>query len=534
MGTVSYDGKKIIPAPFVNINKTYSRSEDGHKIGSTFNLTLTGKLLPHRGSPYASGTTPDDAFWTLSGSPPDEDNDGLSDLLLKQEMLRHLFANDGKVFEIQCAEGGTPPMKCYPHVLDVQFAEGPWVQYTDYTITLQAHEMFGMFDSEDYRDDEDFFRNQDGDNLHLESASEDWSLEISEEGERPGIEYSYRLTHNLNAIGKKAYDQNGSVSEGWEQAKNWVGERAGIDNNFIHATSGLNLPAYYQALNHVLTENTNELGGSYAITETWVIASGTVLETMSLSIQDPGQTSTTTVSVDGNIRGLDTKTAKYTSDHHTATNLKYDGALAKWNELTAGGPSHTVFNRAELYAGIPLNPTPKTKTRGINPVAGTISYTFEYDNRPTNFIQDALHEQITIADTKPADVIGRVVVLGRKQGPVLQDLDTRTEYKRALTVTAIMPIYSGFSPSPAFQNQNYDLMSAANMQNMINASPHAKIQPFVDALHSNLEDTYNQVFVESDSSNWNPLTGEYTRNTTWIYQDCILSRTPDPPISGAI
>ena len=58
---VMYNGKRLIPAPLVSINKEYQRSPDNTKIGTNFNLTVNGTLLAYKGSPDSSGT-----FWTSS------------------------------------------------------------------------------------------------------------------------------------------------------------------------------------------------------------------------------------------------------------------------------------------------------------------------------------------------------------------------------------------------------------------------------------------------------------------------------------
>ena len=206
----------------------------------------------------------------------------------------------------------------------------------------------------------------------------------------------------------------------------------------------------------------------------------------------------------------------------TSALSKYETAIAKWNQLTAGAPTHEIFNRTQLYAGITLNSSPLQNSVGKNIPAGNISYNYTYDNRPTNYITNAKVENITINDTKPSDVVGRVVVLGRAAGPVLQDMGTITESKRTLNIDLIMPMYSGVAP-----------ITSAGVTAMLNASPTSQVQPLIDAMDENLRASFNQVFVESDAPTWNPKTGQYTRGVTWLYQDCILSAV-SPPDSGAI
>jgi len=78
MARVIYFGQAIIPGPLIQITKNYIKSGDGTNLGVNYGVILTGTLLPFRGSPSGSSVSPADAFWTLSGDPPDEsfaDND---------------------------------------------------------------------------------------------------------------------------------------------------------------------------------------------------------------------------------------------------------------------------------------------------------------------------------------------------------------------------------------------------------------------------------------------------------------------------
>src|SRR3990167_679805 len=96
--SIKYNSKKIIPAPFVNFSKTYNTAQDGTIVGSIFNFTLEGWLIPTKGSPTSSGT-----FWTDVGSPADETvatDDLMSSIIRKQEALRDLFSVEGKTFQV--------------------------------------------------------------------------------------------------------------------------------------------------------------------------------------------------------------------------------------------------------------------------------------------------------------------------------------------------------------------------------------------------------------------------------------------------
>ena len=45
----------LIPAPFVNINKTFDKQGDGEILGSRYTIQLDGWLIADRGSPDTDG-----------------------------------------------------------------------------------------------------------------------------------------------------------------------------------------------------------------------------------------------------------------------------------------------------------------------------------------------------------------------------------------------------------------------------------------------------------------------------------------------
>ena len=49
------NGKRLVPAPFLTINQQANLAGDGRGLGSIYNLTLQGTLLPHMGSPNTTG-----------------------------------------------------------------------------------------------------------------------------------------------------------------------------------------------------------------------------------------------------------------------------------------------------------------------------------------------------------------------------------------------------------------------------------------------------------------------------------------------
>lgn len=507
---VQYNSKKIIPAPLVSVEKNYDRTADGHKIGSRFTLTVRGSVTC-TGSPNSCGE-----FYTGSGYPPStfqSSCEALTDVTKRQKVLqakiqalRYLFAKDGLSFEVQPFDGSAP-MKCYPRVQNISFAEGIWVDKIDYTITLEADEIFGinsafMNDAEDFNRNEDFFVDANNNKLYLAEVSENWQLEVVDaEPENENNPYTFRLTHSLSATGKRTYDDGGLVSEGWEQARRWVVPRLGIDLSFANGTEALNLSGM-QPFNHVRQENTDELAGTYAVSETWLLSKGNTREDFTVTSQTSIETGLTNVNVEGEVIGLDTRNSSY-----VITESKWTAALAKFNTLIAGNPN-TIFTRAQNYSGITLNTSAISSSIGRNPITGRISYSYQYDTRPSTCITGALSERIVITDKNPTDVFAIIPIIGRTNGPILQDMNTTTERKRTVSIDVnVTPV-------------NICPNSASNVASLMNASPATAVEVVINAFESDLSSNYNQVFREDDTPSWEPRNGRYSRSVTWTFQNC--------------
>lgn len=489
IATVKYNGNRLIPGPLVSISKSYERTGAGNVVGSNFTITLTGKAMPDRGSPTSSGS-----FYTGDLYPADETiTDNFGSLLTKREAIEGLFATDGQLLQFASCNG--VPLTCYPTVDTIDIPESQMYQSMDYTISLSTPFVSGLSDAPD-----DFPQ-------YLSSSSENWSLESTNEYEGPELAAISRLSHSVDAIGKKVYNANGAVSEGWVQARDWVVPRLGVDNGFLHSSSGLNLPAYYTGYDYGRTENTDELAGSYSVTENWLISSGAATEEFSISVKTSNDSFIDTVSVDGSIKGLEQRS----SDYYTVNTTKWANALAKYTALIGTSDVNTIYNRALNYSGYStLNQAPLTKVVGKNPTNGTINYSWEYDTRPTAYVSGAKYETISVSNTNASDVFGSVFALGRAAGPILQDLGTVTETQRSLAVSVVMQPYSG----------GLSLNTAAGVAAMFAVSPATQVDILVDAFYTNLSGVYSQVFVSSDTDDWDVISGKYSRNVTWIYGSC--------------
>lgn len=187
-------------------------------------------------------------------------------------------------------------------------------------------------------------------------------------------------------------------------------------------------------------------------------------------------------------------------------------------------PKNPIYCKENL-----LNTIPISTSEGHDPRKGTISYSYEYSNKFV-FISGVLNENITINDTGPVDVVNETFVLGRRLGPILQSLGTRTSARKDLTIEiTVMPP----SSIPGFSMTNKECplwtggMVYTTITGIIEGFKPYGVKP---AMFGNLANetrgpNEGQVFVNQDSHTWNPVEGRYTRNIGWTYQACNTARS---------
>lgn len=330
---LSYDGKKIIPAPFVELNKEYNKTGDGKKIGLTYQITLTGTLLPFRGSPSGNFVDIEDAFWILSGDPPNEavvgNNEDFNALLRKQEAMRFLFSDEGKSLEWQ-PSFGQPVVKCNPRILNISFAPGIWTNRVDYTITLEADKIFlptGVLD------DEDAF-----DPALIKSASESWEFE-----EISGTEGSgYLVVHTVSAIGVNGFDENGDLldnKEGWEHAKDFVEARSSGLIDPIVAISALGGGGWIGG-SFFASKSVDETEGTFTVIENFKLQQSNTFIQKDFTFVEVLETETITATYNGLITAIDPSgrlgnnqailNAKAAVPSNTTATLETSGALQEF------------------------------------------------------------------------------------------------------------------------------------------------------------------------------------------------------------
>ena len=578
-----------------NSSKAISASTDkanGPVIGSTFRISLNGTLTSHMGSPIVNSTGDrslhngagypsdtdtssggdDGGSWDFgstptSGSSEETDNEHFKSILLKQMALRELFSNDGGKMTIS-----TPtykPFVCYPRVMSIDFDDGGigdrgWNRTVDYTIQLETDRITGL-PGPDGKIDEDWDKDDfkvtvgsgatatEYDRVYLDDVSEDWSIEFNESPSKPsddgddttiGDMWTFRITHNVSATGKTAYeaaDGGGTalLREAWENAKIWTTSRlkgpTGYDTSVSSNYDATDTPVVgvdsYTAYDHVRTENVDEIGGSYSITESWLLSKNPYLEDFTVSTRYDAESGETTASIEGTVSGLETRDSDKMNDEYDIDNTtditasKYKNAKTRFDQLTATSDliiKNRVANILETTVlSLELISSGNTRNKGN----GTITYNYEFREKDEceiftacdSAVQDKIKmSSVQINFTQAADVFAAITVLGRGGssasnykgtgtpiGPVLQDMGTTSLQKVSASVEVTMEC----DASSVFIATGDTLLVAQCVQSWILAN----VKPDTD--------TY-KVFVESDTENWAPKTGKYSRNVTFAYGYC--------------
>lgn len=499
--TMTYGGYSFSPVPTLDITKQHIKSEAQVPLGSIFRTRLNGFLIP-------------------SGQ------GGLEVTTDLMHELRTAFSGDGQLFSVQC--DGQTVMECNPRILGIQFNESTdnWVNRIPYSIEIEYDNEpvnIGLEGSgEDYE--------------HglippfIDNASENWSVEFIEDNAyflwnisgdvTDSCPYTLRVTHSVTAKGRNHYNSGGDLRKpAWQEARDYVTPLLGYDTGIVQGEQVLNFDiTEFDRYNHIRTNQVDELGGNYSVTETWlVVNSGNIgilsnaLEDFTVNVRTSLESDLTTVGIDGNIQGLESRTYSTggvgTTGDFSIDESKYDAASSYWNLV-----QDRLFGRA-LYAGSgtstrDLNPTPNITSVGHNPTRGIITYAYEYNDRPCNFISNSLFENISINDSHPTDIFAELAVLGRAVGPILQDISTVTSFKRNVNIDVIMPI-------PTVNCSDFD-----NIVNLIGEAPTGDVASLLCSIETNLTGAYSQVFKSQDTSSWEPKTGRYNRQVEWTVGDC--------------
>lgn len=193
----------------------------------------------------------------------------------------------------------------------------------------------------------------------------------------------------------------------------------------------------------------------------------------------------TTISLSGTITGIASTYTEGLIPENNPTE-RFENANDYWS-----GIESNLLSRAATAAvnTDSVNPIPYTKEVAKSPAAGTITYNYEYNNLTGPCTPNALSESVQVTDDDSVPVVVVLPVLGRANGPIIQDMGTVSEKRRTVSVDITYP------PVPSI----CEYVPAPTMS----------VTRFIP--------TGSRVFKASDQTTWSPSSGKYTRTVSWIY-----------------
>ena len=481
-GSITIGGSGADPFPKYSISTEGVQSGDGTLIDITYNVSITGQVL-------ASGDI------TAAGSRQ-------SSLLGRIKTMLQTAENAIPVGTLEIVPyGGLSGVVSFSDatLMAVEIAEqddSGSVQYQDYTFTFTAHKRDGA---------------KIGNTYSLASAEETW--EVTENDTRVFESNTlsntptktYTITHTVSATGYNKTTDTAFNKAGWSEAKDWVLSRlvatpdTAVDKNmadnstyfttfngvYMGASSAdfidLSTDEYY---NHNRVANSDLSGGAYSVTETWFISKESVTHDIEMSY-DLNEEQIGSVTVNGTISGLSTSSFSSKKDN------KVTQAEAVLTTVLDQGYSlaSTFFNTVKEPDAGALTNNILTKSVAKNPVAGTITYSINFNDK-TKEDEDTISETLTVSDDnedRSNKVIAIIAIIGKADGPIFQDMGTTPERKRSVSVDWTMK------------------------KDKRETKPTARATTAADVYKP------TGAYQMSKSESWTPATGAYTLNIEWVY-----------------
>lgn len=275
-----------------------------------------------------------------------------------------------------------------------------------------------------------------------------------------------------------------------------------VDNHFRYI-EGVNVLNMATSVNIDLAELTYSvtINGLYA-TETTAnaIKQSGAFETTTTTVQTDASSSLTSVTIDGSLNG-------YAVGAPTDPTLRIHagaakGAYAVLNRISDNGKwgiNSFAYKRAQKATGATLNATPRSISVGDSTSSNqTITYNVTYDNRRIPRISGAVSETINVTDSYPTDIYASIQIMGKRDGPVFQYMNTTTHYERDVSIELVMP--QNFQGSPSTNSTTRTQLNTL-LSSMTPGSTQA-----------------GYVMLKQLNESWSSSDKRYTLNAGWIYK----------------
>jgi len=510
-------------------------------------------------------------------------NDRLGIILAKQEALRTLFtgniiqagdnefvSNLGNPFArgpvkllIEPLNGGTPfTFLCT--VENVSFEEGIWYDKCDYTIDLVCNNW-----SNNLSEIAAGFSTEDQWRYHVSDFSESWDIQEAEntfyfgflvaDGDTGNDNTGYMqkvwdISHTVSAVGKRTFADaanNFTVTEAYQNASGLIYDQdygllasnrltslggneftlpSGLDMGMIGSIMGRtnlvdgDLENEYALGLKSIIEQRDISAGSVTVTESFVFAPRNTItigatEIMSLTEERSESSDLVTYNLQGTVVGMNTKDLKDTvGNAWTNASNYFDGYVDPYflsrvslvSENAATGVFITNNN---------INPTFLSKSIGRNPITNEITYNIVFDTRRQN-LTSALLENISVAEGLVGNNYAEIPIIGRRNGPIIQYLNSDTSRTRTLNINLVVPVPRNSGATLVLKARNNLITSNPGNQN---SAYYSQISSIIEGVNPDeTGEAPNAAVKEQPTENWNADTGEYSYSILWKWESPVL------------
>lgn len=179
-------------------------------------------------------------------------------------------------------------------------------------------------------------------------------------------------------------------------------------------------------------------------------------------------------------------------------------------------PNNPIYSKENLLSTIPIN-----SSEGHDPRKGTISYSYEFNNK-LNIVSGVISENISVSYENPTDSTSETQVIGRALGPIIQRVG-RTSPKKTINIEIAIPTVrsiNGISLNHKECPMHKDGHFFKTIEKIIEAH-----RPYSTSTFLN-EPIQKEglVYTSNDSEQWNPTAGKYSRSVSWVYQQASLNK----------
>lgn len=529
---VSYNGKIIEPAPLYSIATEYVRSESNAVINVNHVITLTGTILPNRGNPSSTGgfkNLPAVGFYPTESSIVDN-NDKFGSLIRKKQAIKELFDSDHKILLIEDTENSSRKIQCKPIVTNVSFSSGVMVDKLDYTITLSTRDIenyeinnpvvdMGLLD--------DVFTNP----SNISDLKGIKSISIAPQIVNVEDEDHESFSVSLNvSVGCEKFD---NTDEG--NAKAVFGNARTIarricptdidDKNLqnpylvdIFDGSQAGSLSDYVLINQNITEGGDHLSGTYSMSYSALAikkatdSSHTISDDFTISFSKQNKTRGEQLGVNNVISINGTITGRRTPDNNT----KIENASDHWKTVLKSGDldkiQERIFDNSSLigesdnysFNDTLASLTARSSQVSFNKRAGTITYSFEFLDKGLALQGTPFADaDISIAQNTAVQTIAAIPILGRTNGPIIQNINTPSSRTVSVSANFVLRTNGGYTTNGSALRKYSEVASAGGLRAA--AMNILKAEPF--SIFSGSQD--GDYFVTSFSDTINPLSGSY-------------------------